>query len=91
MALSFTHLVTIAYISLNALLTLFVSILGVKYVRDEMKIQKKTEMTAPSKSSNVMDAENDTKPDAGSSTIIATSIPSTIEVCSRSTESSEQL
>ena len=37
MAYSVTRLVTIIYISLNATITLIVSILGVKYVRDEIK------------------------------------------------------
>eukprot|EP01084_Bolivina_argentea_P224906 380191_1 len=40
MAISFARLVTIVYVSLNVFITLIVSILGVKYVREDAKIRR---------------------------------------------------
>ena len=59
MALSLTRLVTIVYASLNAALTLFVSILGLIYVRDEIAKRKELMKNPAVKLNITVDAEED--------------------------------
>ena len=53
MDLSLIEWVAIVYVSLNAAITLFVSILGVKYVRDEIK-RRKGMMQSPRAQPNIV-------------------------------------
>ena len=75
MALSLVSVVTILYVSINVALTLFVSILGVKYVRDEANWSNILTKQSPSKTPNATKVEeNEDKPEV---VVTATSPPTT--------------